>query len=798
MRVYRQATLGLAIVALVLGPATARAATAQDRGLQAASTSRSVQVATSTGKQPLGVVPHRLGGAPGAAAPIGGSRPVPVFDEPPTPGALAYHGGRVMHSSTVHTMFWDPSVLPAGASHFSASYKSLVNQFVGDVATDSPQPTNVFGSDAQYTDSTLGHVSGNVAYGGTYTDTNSFGDTSQRDECLAAAPCITDTQLETELRTVVIPANGWPTHTFTNSYAIMTPPGVNVCIDWAGPDVCSTNTFCAYHTWGDLFAPQNDPIDIYAVEPAFNYGDGCDLTPDGYPQGPNGDVADITVNTLSHEVNEDITDPTQAGWWDVNGQENGDKCAYNFGLRAGSTADGDFNQVINGHPYLLQREWSNALNGCYQSGPPTISNFAPGGGNVGDSVVIHGTNFLWACSTIGNPCFVGGGTAPVVTFNGLASPSVTVDSPTQLTATVPNGNATGKITVQGTITGNVVSAQTFGLQPVVTGFAPGAGFAGQVVTVNGTGFIGVTSVKINGVAGAVSAVAADGTSLHVTIPAGATTGKISVTTAGGTGTSAADLTVQPHVTSFVPAAAVAGTNVTINGTGLGGATVDFTNSPGASIVSQTGTQIVVKVPTNAHNGAITVHTAGGDSTSAAIFKPLMKIIQFDQTNYRAGDTVTVAGSSFLATGSDPTAKLGTTVLAVGSVTDTSFQFVVPDNGLTGSVAATNANGTTMSPSTLKVRPTITGDPAPIEAAAGTHITLNGKTFTGTTSVKFNSVVAGFVVGIGGTSLNVTVPASAVDGPITVTNAGGATQTTNPFLVDGKVASFAPAAAPGGA
>src|SRR5439155_7842431 len=172
---------------------------------------------------------------------------------------------------------------------------------------------------------------------------------------------------------------------------------------------------------------------------------------------------------------------------------------------------------------------------------------------------------------------------------------------------------------------------------------------------------------------------------------------------------------------------------------------------------------------------------------------------FGAAAYQAGDVVTVNGSNFTATGVDPTAKLGPVTVTPGSVTATSFQFTVPDSGLTATVSATNANGTANSPTTLKVRPTITGDPAPNEAKAGDHIVLTGKTFTGTTSVKFNgTVVAAFTVGVGGTSLNVTVPNAAVDGPIAGTNAGGTTNTANPFKVDPKLVSLSPLAAVGGA
>src|SRR5207249_966105 len=253
--------------------------------------------------------------------------------------------------------------------------------------------------------------------------------------------------------------------------------------------------------------------------------------------------------------------------------------------------------------------------------------------------------------------------------------------------------------------------------------------------------------------------------------------------------------------SFSPLSATSGTNVTIAGTGFGTSpVVHFSGSAApATLGTHTATSIVALVPADAHNGTITVSTANGDATSLAVFKPLLKITSFGAATYQAGDVVTVNGSNFLATGVDPTAKLGLVAVTPGSVTDTSFQFTVPDNGLTASVSATNANGTANSPTTLKVRPTITGDPAPNEAKAGDHIVLSGKTFTGTSSVKFNGTVAAvFTVGVGGTSLNVTVPNAAVDGPIAVTNAGGTTNTTTPFKVDPKLVSFSPSAAAGGA
>ena len=81
-------------------------------------------------------------------------------------------------------------------------------------------------------------------------------------------------------------------------------------------------------------------------------------------QHPNGDWADATLNVASHEHNEAITDPNGNAWYDSGVNENGDKCAWNFGTSLGSTGFGQYNQVIGTGKYYLQQEWSNASSSC--------------------------------------------------------------------------------------------------------------------------------------------------------------------------------------------------------------------------------------------------------------------------------------------------------------------------------------------------------------------------------------------------------------------------------------------------
>lgn len=78
--------------------------------------------------------------------------------------------------------------------------------------------------------------------------------------------------------------------------------------------------------------------------------------------------------------------------------------------------------------------------------------------------------------------------------------------------------------------------------PTVTSFSPSSGPRGTVVTITGTGFTGATQVEFGGAATTEFTVNS-ATQIVATVPQNAVTGPISVTTNGGTGTSASNFTV---------------------------------------------------------------------------------------------------------------------------------------------------------------------------------------------------------------------------------------------------------------
>ncbi len=125
---------------------------------------------------------------------------------------------------------------------------------------------------------------------------------------------------------------------------------------------------------------------------------------------------------------------------------------------------------------------------------------------------------------------------------GSGSATFTVTNDNYLTATVPTAGTTGNVTVTES-GGTLTCKQQYKVLPVLTSFNPTSGPVGTQVTITGSGFIGTKTVTFNGVKATGFTVNNAGTSITVNVPSGATTGKIKITTPGGTATSSGPFTV---------------------------------------------------------------------------------------------------------------------------------------------------------------------------------------------------------------------------------------------------------------
>ncbi len=128
----------------------------------------------------------------------------------------------------------------------------------------------------------------------------------------------------------------------------------------------------------------------------------------------------------------------------------------------------------------------------------------------------------------------------VVKFGGTKATTVTLSGTTFLTATVPSGALTGSVTVA-TGSTTLTSNSTFRVTPTISSFSPSSGPVGTLVTINGTGLMQATKVTFNGKSASFTTVS--DIEVTATVPTGATTGKIKVTTKGGSVTSATSFTV---------------------------------------------------------------------------------------------------------------------------------------------------------------------------------------------------------------------------------------------------------------
>lgn len=146
---------------------------------------------------------------------------------------------------------------------------------------------------------------------------------------------------------------------------------------------------------------------------------------------------------------------------------------------------------------------------------------------VGQTVTVSGANLK----------------ASKVVFGGNKTAKILTNTGSSLTFTVPTGATTGAIKI--TTGAGTISTDSFTVvppTPTITSFTPTLGKKGStLVTVRGANLLNAT-VTIGSVQATVAA-GSSSSSLKFVIPANASTGKITITTPGGSVTSSANLTV---------------------------------------------------------------------------------------------------------------------------------------------------------------------------------------------------------------------------------------------------------------
>ncbi len=335
------------------------------------------------GTGPISATPATAGGAPAARGGVAtrpaarGETPAtrtttntsPVGDQAAEPGVckkckppLLPHNGPVMGTATspgvitVTPIYWTPAGFDFSSD---PKYIPVVNQYITDLAASAPF-TNAVSVISEYTNTANVQLTYGITAGAPITDTTAYPATDSACPITGTfTACVTDAQLQTEVQSVLA-ANSLPAD-LSHIYPVFFPPNVRT---QASDGTFGCADYVGYHSTFQL--PNGGGSVIYANEP---YG-SCNYN----GQQPNGDrAADGEVDVLGHEISEAITDPGPASnWIDAAGNEIGDECGSDYGPPIGFVNNADdtsgYNQVINGHMYYTQGEFSNAAYAAYGIG----------------------------------------------------------------------------------------------------------------------------------------------------------------------------------------------------------------------------------------------------------------------------------------------------------------------------------------------------------------------------------------------------------------------------------------------
>ncbi len=345
------------------------------------------------------------------------------------------------------------------------------------------------------------------------------------------------------------------------------------------------------------------------------------------------------------------------------------------------------------------------------SSAPIVSDFYPTLGPPGSTVTIDGINFV-------------SGTA--VKFGSIPA-AASVVAGTQISATVPTagvGNYPLTLTSTG---GSYTTGSNFtvtGTGPIITSLSQSNGVRGATLTLNGANFanLGSSAVKFNGAVGTF-ATPTSTTELTVTVPAGATTGYITVTNAGGAGCASPSLFyLQPWISSLSASGVAVNGSLVISGRNFSGLTSVLINGLSYAF-SNTASQIFVSIPSNATPGRLEITTPGGSYISTNVFGILPKIYSFSPTIGPAGTVVTINGTSLSDVTDVMFGNVGTTDFTAG--TD-EIQVVVPVNAVSGPITVVSPYGDGVSSNSFTATKAsfaqLTKTVSPVIATPGTPLT----------------------------------------------------------------------------
>jgi hypothetical protein len=276
---------------------------------------------------------------------------------------LTYHGGQTITSAKVVLIFWGPTFNNTASPDYNYA-RTIINY------------RNQFGTTDEYR--TITQYSG-IQVANLGSGTADWFDTS------TPPVNVTDAAVQGEVNRYLA------SHAFDASavYEVFLPRASyssnGTSTSCGGPGLA----YCAYHSWIGSGASAKK----YSIQPYPSCA-GCQVA--GWSDVQNQE------HFVSHETRETVTDATGNAWYDINGNEADDKCAWSPAPFLGTGG------------YGYQYEWSNAASACIQTLPAAPLAVAP----ISCSGNYRGSTQI-VCNTS-----VSGGTPPYTltwSYSGTAS-----------------------------------------------------------------------------------------------------------------------------------------------------------------------------------------------------------------------------------------------------------------------------------------------------------------------------------------------------------------------------------------
>jgi Phosphate-induced protein 1 conserved region len=238
---------------------------------------------------------------------------------------ITYHGGPVIGTPKVYIIWYgnwnqgNGSDTPAG--------QQIVRDFVNSVSNSSYFQINT----------TYSGVSGSVSVGSETTDTGSQGTRLTDNKVLAVVNnAVTSGALPYD-------ANG--------VYFVLTSSNIA-----ESSGFCSR--YCGWHTAG---SSNRGHVRYSFVGNANRCLSACAAQ----TNSPNSNAGvDGAISVMTHELEEATTDPDLNAWYDSQGAEDADKCAWTFGHHQFQVSNGSWaNVTLGARNYLIQRELQQITGG---------------------------------------------------------------------------------------------------------------------------------------------------------------------------------------------------------------------------------------------------------------------------------------------------------------------------------------------------------------------------------------------------------------------------------------------------